>query len=331
MLHCIVLYQVKEWLCLNCQIQRTQGESESTGLPAVKTLPSPSKLVTVPVSEKKAISTEAQKEKPTVAKKEVTVKQEASDSNIVTLLKTETPQSVSTEKKQVVSITESKQGQEKSPQVQISQKPKPDVKAKQETGKPPPQPPKTTPPMAKTAPTPAAQPAKQESGGFFGFSGPKTQPAKSSESMTGKMFGFGSSIFSSASTLITSAVQDEPKTTPPSLRKTSTPGQTPAKTTPPVSPAKKSETSPQVKAASSAKVKEEKGPSEPPKFANKDQVPTCPLCKVELNMGTKDPPNYNSCTECKNTVCNLCGFNPTPHTGVVSPMLIAYLLFRSFK
>ncbi|KAK2842186.1 hypothetical protein Q5P01_012386 [Channa striata] len=33
-------------------------------------------------------------------------------------------------------------------------------------------------------------------------------------------------------------------------------------------------------------------------------------------MGSKDPPNYNTCTECKTTVCHLCGFNPMPHTAV---------------
>lgn len=37
----------------------------------------------------------------------------------------------------------------------------------------------------------------------------------------------------------------------------------------------------------------------------------CPLCKTtKLNVGSKDPPNYNSCTECKNQVCSLCGFSP---------------------
>ncbi|KAM9752321.1 protein bassoon isoform 3-T4 [Menidia menidia] len=39
----------------------------------------------------------------------------------------------------------------------------------------------------------------------------------------------------------------------------------------------------------------------------------CPLCKTELNIGSSDPPNYNSCTQCQSQVCNLCGFNPTPH------------------
>lgn len=44
----------------------------------------------------------------------------------------------------------------------------------------------------------------------------------------------------------------------------------------------------------------------------------CPLCKTELNIGSSDPPNYNSCTQCHSQVCNLCGFNPTPHLVEVS-------------
>uniref|UniRef100_A0A3Q3JNC9 Zinc finger piccolo-type domain-containing protein n=1 Tax=Monopterus albus TaxID=43700 RepID=A0A3Q3JNC9_MONAL len=39
----------------------------------------------------------------------------------------------------------------------------------------------------------------------------------------------------------------------------------------------------------------------------------CPLCKTELNIGSSNPPNYNTCTQCHSQVCNLCGFNPTPH------------------
>jgi protein piccolo len=46
--------------------------------------------------------------------------------------------------------------------------------------------------------------------------------------------------------------------------------------------------------------------------------PACPLCRTELNVGSQDPPNFNTCTECKNQVCNLCGFNPTPHLTEVS-------------
>uniref|UniRef100_A0A8D0CU74 Zinc finger piccolo-type domain-containing protein n=1 Tax=Sander lucioperca TaxID=283035 RepID=A0A8D0CU74_SANLU len=247
---------------------------------------------------------------------------------------------------------------EKSPQVQLSQTLKPQVNAglaKQQAGKPPQQPSKSATPTAKSVPAPA-QPAKQESGGFFGLGGPKTQPAaaKPADSVTGKMFGFGSSIFSSASTLITSAVQEEPKTTPPTPRKMSTTAHVSPKATPPVSPkmppakdskppaAKTSEPPQQAKPAPSAQAKVEKvppeppkstevthvapkaAPTEPPKAAEASQVTvkpgqsTCPLCKVDLNVCSKDPPNYNMCTECKNTVCNLCGFNPMPHTGAVS-------------
>lgn len=295
---------------MNCQIQRAQTELESTGQPAVKPQLSPS---THPTSEKKDTSTAAQKEEPPAVKKEVTEKVETPS------VKPEIPQSVSAETKQMVSTTEPRQGQDvPDRKPSQAQKPKTEIKAsKQEEAT---QPPKSIPPTANTAPPPGAHAAKQESGGFFGFGGPKTQPAKSSESVTGKMLGFGSSLFSSASTLITSAVEDEPKTTPPTPRKMSTPAQAPAKTTPPVSPAKKPEAAPQAKAASPAKVNEEKGPPEPPKVAVKDRLSTCPLCKVELNVGTKDPPNYRGCTECKIVVCNLCGFNPTPHTGAVSPI-----------
>ncbi|TKS90815.1 Semaphorin-3aa Semaphorin-1A [Collichthys lucidus] len=42
----------------------------------------------------------------------------------------------------------------------------------------------------------------------------------------------------------------------------------------------------------------------------------CPLCKTtKLNTGSKDPPNYNNCTECKNQVCSLCGFSPPDSEG----------------
>lgn len=50
----------------------------------------------------------------------------------------------------------------------------------------------------------------------------------------------------------------------------------------------------------------------------------CPLCKTELNVGSQGPPNFSTCTECKSQVCNLCGFNPTPHLTEVSNKLTAY-------
>ncbi|XP_045544684.1 protein piccolo-like [Salmo salar] len=172
------------------------------------------------------------------------------------------------------------------------------------------------------------QPTKEESGGLFGFAGPKSQSASSKpeESVSGKMFGFGSSIFSSASTLITSGVQYEPRTTPPASPKMSalaqmSPKMPPAKETNPPA-AQKIKQPQQVKVPPSVQAKVDKPPSEPPQVvASSHRAPkagqsTCPLCKVEFNKGSKDPPNYNTCTECKNTVCNLCGFNPMPHETV---------------
>lgn len=165
--------------------------------------------------------------------------------------------------------------------------------------------------------TPAPQ---QESGGLFGFGGAKTEAAKVEESVTGKMFGFGSSIFSSASTLIASAVQDEPKTTPPVSPKMQSTKETKPPTVQKSAQDKKQEQPQQAKAhpAGQAKV-----PSEIPKATTashndpKEGKSTCPLCKMLLNMDPKDPPNYNTCTECKSTVCNQCGFNPMPNVKEV--------------
>lgn len=158
----------------------------------------------------------------------------------------------------------------------------------------------------------SADPApKQESGGLFGFGGSKTKAARPEESVTGKMFGFGSSIFSSGSTLIASAVQDEPKT--PVSPKTQ-----PSKETKPQE--KKPEQPQQTKVQQAGQAKAPSGTSTAvvaSHNAPKTGQSTCPLCKLMLNIGSKDPPNYNTCTECKCTVCNQCGFNPMPNVKEV--------------
>lgn len=332
-------------------MQRALRASESTGPPEVKPQASPSKVVTPSPSEQKDKLTLGQKEKSTELTAIKTDITQATPHKKETP-KAEAPLSTSIQKTDVLSDTEKAKAQDvaaqqrppgKSPPVQLSQNAKQDVKTdltKQEAVKPPQQPSRSATPPVKSAP-PLAQPAKQESGGFFGFGSPKTQPAaKSAESVTGKMFGFGSSILSSASTLITSAVQDESKTTPPTPRKMSTTATVSPKPTPPVSPkmppaketklpvVQKSEPPQQTKSIQSAQAKVEEAPPEAPQLtqvAPKAVLSTCPLCKVKLNMGSKEPPNYNTCTECKNTVCNLCGFNPMPHTAVVSAIL--HLIF----
>lgn len=333
-------------------MQRSVGEAELIGHPVVKPQPSPSTISTPPVPEQKTVPTAAQKEKAEdlpEAKKdliEATVSKPLSKPDAAASAGSQkaAPPATSMEKTQIVSNTGQEKAQNasvqqqptgKSPETQPSQATKPKVMAsvsKQgEAEKPPQQPPKSPTPAAKSAPAPG-QTSKPESGGFFGFGSPKLQPTKSAESVTGKMFGFGSSIFSSASTLITTAVQDEPKTTPPTPRKMSTPAQDPAKAKSPVSPKMSpakttkppeqiSETPQQAKTDALIKAKEDKTS----KVLSKEKVSTCPLCKIELNVGSKDPPNYNTCTECKNMVCNLCGFNPMPHTGAVSSMAHLFL------
>jgi len=178
-------------------------------------------------------------------------------------------------------------------------------------------------------PTKITPDTKGELGNPVGLSGPKTGPdaSKTTESVTGKMFGFGSSIFSSASTLVSSAVQEVSSTTPPGSRKMSagpkiSPRSTPT-ASPKMSPAREPKTLSQKpeqgrKPEESHQSKEDKAPLQLPRASaisqtsSKGSKATCPLCKVELNMSSKDPPNYNTCTECKTTVCSQCGFNPIP-------------------
>lgn len=191
---------------------------------------------------------------------------------------------------------------------------------KQQTG--PKKPPDTAsqPRTKQSDSTPATQ---QESGGFFGFGGPKSQPDNAKPAVTEKMFGFGSSIFSSASTLITSAVQDQPKTPPVSPKMSPAKDIRTSQSAQKLEQQKKTELPQQTKTAPPQLVKLDKaqiglqGSRKASGEAVKPDSSTCPLCKIVLNLGAKDPPNYNTCTECKTTVCNQCGFNPMPNeTGV---------------
>ncbi|XP_065699653.1 protein piccolo isoform X8 [Patagioenas fasciata] len=192
---------------------------------------------------------------------------------------------------------------------------------------------------------------------------PKPQPTTPQETVTGKLFGFGASIFSQASNLISTAgqpgsqasapappapaaKQPQPSAQPPTSQaapKEAAQAQPPPKAVPVKKEAKplvtaKSETSkadsvsitkgsnlekkPGLAKDSESQATEAKKPaglSEPEK-ASQPEV-SCPLCKTGLNIGSKDPPNFNTCTECKKVVCNLCGFNPMPHIAEVQEWL----------
>lgn len=208
--------------------------------------------------------------------------------------------------------------------------------------------------LAETAPS-VTQTPNQESGGFFSSSSPMPQlsTSKTAEAVTGKVLGFGSSFFSSASTLITSAVQ-ESRTTPPNSRKMSAPAQISdkvsaskvlPKSSPPVSPKRMltKETKPptiqtlltekeqdkplQAKVTTPAQTKADRGLSEAgrPDVAPAVGKSTCPLCKADLNVGSKDPANYRTCTECKTLVCSKCGFSPMPSVKEVIKFISPYL------
>lgn len=198
---------------------------------------------------------------------------------------------------------------------------------------------------------PAPQPTNQESGGFFSSSNPKSQLAtsKTAEAVTGKMLGFGSSLFSSASTLITSAVQ-ESRTTPPNSRKMSAPAQISNKVSgseiasmsgPPVSSKtmltketkpptsqklqkeKEQDTPPQAEITTLAQTSNDRGLSDPgrPEVTSEVGKSTCPLCKADLNLSSRDPANCSTCTECKTLVCSKCGFSPMPSVKEVITFL----------
>lgn len=281
---------MKEWLCLTCQMQRALKEPKPPEVPSVKS----------PISsntQKKDIKNLAepeQKVSPAPQSPQNKLSATAQPVKIEAATKPEVEKQPSTAPSQ-----KKPQESQKTLNVKETQDPKLQTERKE-----------------SNAATAAAQP---ESGGLFGFGGGKTRPTaeKSTESVTGKMFGFGSSIFGSASALITSAVQDQPKTTPPVSPKMS-----PAKEIKPPA-VQKTESVQQTKTPPRAQDKVDKALTEHPKAAVsqatvKPDVSSCPLCKAELNTGTKTPPNYSTCTNCKNVVCNQCGFNPMPNESDVS-------------
>lgn len=181
---------------------------------------------------------------------------------------------------------------------------------------------------AKSEP-PTQTELSKEQPGIFGFrSGgarsrsPSPQPSVSA--VSGKVLGFGSSLFSSASNLI-SAVQDESSAMQPTSRKSSSVSQSSDKSTPPASrkgseaskdfpklstPPKQEQQKNQPTKATADQTKEKPTSSQSPKASPKLLPKACPICKVGLK---REPPNYNTCTECKTTVCIQCGFNPMPH------------------
>lgn len=326
-------FQVTEWLCLNCQVQRANDNA-----PVVSHI----KISGQPHSSPKAGKT------PSLQNKDASA--------------------VDSTKK--ISIPASPQKDNKFEAIQKIEQPN------------------DSPPLHKRQQLATGKPQgdtsnmnKSEDFFGFGFGGARSRspsPKPAASAVSGKVLGFGTTFLSSASNLLSSAVNDEPSTTPVASRKGSsssisstTPlssrkgsavSQTFSKTTPPTShkgssvsqtPQKieSSDTSPvtlhqgteishnlmkETKNSSNEKAEEKKSEDPQPcqtlpenvkdsaaaEKTSQQPPKTCPLCMTDIK---KDLYNYSTCTECKSIVCNLCGFSPMPQETEVG---LQYVILR---
>lgn len=272
---CRLLSQVKEWLCLNCQMQRALGMDMTTAprsksqqqlhSPSPSPSHSPAKHPPALVVDKSPPAAHALPPEP--PKPHSTTPQRE-------------PHGQGQPKPQEAARS-SLQHQQAKPSSSEQRKMMGDVGAK------------------PAAPVPGA--------------GAQEQPQ---EGLTGKLFGFGASLLTQASTLM--SVQ--PEAPPPSQP---SPGKVPPKIV--FSDASK-EAGPKAPGAQGgAGAAPAAKPGKPEQGIKPKEVPkarvSCPLCKAEINVGSGEPPNYNTCTTCRQQVCNMCGFNPTPHLVEVRGLL----------
>lgn len=147
--------------------------------------------------------------------------------------------------------------------------------------------------------------SQQKLDSLFSFGSAKGESEKPKDSLTGKIFGFGSSIFNSEP----SNVQDKPQSTPP-VSPLMQPKKETTKTLGEMSKQDKKQpqqagTSPARKTQGKEGTASTENPDDPVR-----RQPSCSICKIQLNICSTD---VSTCTECKRTVCNTCGFNPTPN------------------
>ncbi|XP_074862119.1 protein bassoon [Carettochelys insculpta] len=280
------LTEVKEWLCLNCQMQRALGMDMTTAprsksqqqlhSPSLSPSHSPAKL-----PQLQSLGMTGQQKSPG------TVQQGIGQGAGVLQYESPKPPPAVAQKEQPT------QGQPNpaAPQEVVRSSP-------QHQAKPPSCDQKQTmgDSLAKTSALPPSATAQE-------------QPQ---EGLTGKLFGFGASLLTQASTLM--SVQ--PEATPQSQQAS---GKVPPKIvfsdtskeaglrSPSAAPGA------QGRAGTAPATKQGKAEQDiKPKKVPKERV-LCPLCKSEINVGSGECSNYNTCTTCKQQVCNMCGFNPTPH------------------
>ncbi|XP_043932350.1 protein bassoon [Protopterus annectens] len=293
------LTEVKEWLCLNCQMQRALGMDMTTATrsKSQQQIHSPSSLSPshqpkpeTKLQTKTGVVTDAEKQSKITTSGLVQSRDVSQPHSAIQKVKPDTSQTVQHMQAQSRPTAEQKQM-------------------------------KTSPHHQPTKPTVAEQQRGAEDSPAKGPLGPS--PAvqdQSQEGITGKLFGFGASLLNQASTLI-SVQPEQPASTQSS----------PAKVTPKIvfSDASKESVIKDPGLPSAAPGKAGTTPSHMPGKPAQSSLPKeirkpkvcCPLCKIELNVGSVDLPNYNSCTGCGMQVCNMCGFNPTPHLVQVKEWL----------
>ncbi|XP_068598508.1 protein bassoon [Brachionichthys hirsutus] len=154
------------------------------------------------------------------------------------------------------------------------------------------------PDLSRSSPAHQPHPPRQDQTRSAGSS-PSRQPPPPEQTF-GKLFGFGASLLNQASTLIAETTQPQQQPPKPAPKPGGPPGA----------------------GKSSGSQAAQQGPRAPPQQQQQHAPPDsskpkacCPLCKkTTLNVGNKaEQANYNTCTQCHNQVCNMCGFNPTPH------------------
>lgn len=276
-------------------MQRALGASEPPGTPVIKRQASPK------VTETANVTTNESSQSDKLQKK---------DSQTTGQKVKETSASASPQKKALTAEQSTK------PEVvKTSESPKKVSPASAQLRDPGPQKPLDQSGLKQGHPATATQ---DEPKGLIGFGGSKPPPdsGKPAESLGGKVFGFGSSIFSSASTLINSTTQEDSRAPTPVSPKMAATKDARSPATQRKEQEKKVQQAQQPKISQLQQAKVETSTSKG--AAGSSAVPkatqsACPLCKANLNTGSKEPPNYKTCTECKQTVCSQCGFNPMPN------------------
>uniref|UniRef100_A0A8C6I137 Bassoon n=1 Tax=Mus spicilegus TaxID=10103 RepID=A0A8C6I137_MUSSI len=297
------LTQVKEWLCLNCQMQRALGMD----------------MTTAPRSK-----SQQQLHSPALSPAHSPAKQ---------------PLGKPEQERSPRGPGATQSGPRQAEAARATSVPGPtQATAPPEVGRVSPQPPLSTKPST-AEPRPPAGEAQGKSATTVPSglgAGEQTQ-----EGLTGKLFGLGASLLTQASTLMSvqpeadTQGQPSPSKGPPKIVFSDAskeagprppgsgpgPGPTPgAKTEPGARTGPGSGPGALAKTGGTASPKHGRAEHQAaskaaakPKTMPKERAAACPLCQAELNVGSRGPANYNTCTACKLQVCNLCGFNPTPH------------------